>query len=34
MDWDSIKQKCREFLENVFICLIVIISWEIGKLLF
>lgn len=31
---DSIKQKGREFFKILFICLIVIISWEIGKLIF
>lgn len=34
MDKDSIKQKVKDILETAFFCLIVIVSWEIGKLIF
>ncbi len=34
MNKDDIKQKVKDILETTGFCLIVIIIWEIGKLIF
>lgn len=34
MNKDKIKQKAKDVFETVLFCLIVIISYEIGKLIF
>lgn len=34
MNKGNIKQKVKDIFETICFCLIVIISWEIGKLIF